>query len=118
MGIPGKMFLAAPRDEFVSHSVAFAGPKWVDRFNDLYAKLPHPELGTSAILPRWLEKRPDYNIWQRNNRWELYSALANGGMNMTLLALWDRKKGDGPGGTADMVREANDRGAKVEIIDL
>jgi len=32
---------------------------------------------------------------------------------MTLFALWDGKAGDGPGGTQDMVNQANDRGARV-----
>ena len=48
----------------------------------------------------------------RNNLWELNSAMVNGGMNMTLVALWDGKGGDAAGGTEHMVQEANDRGAK------
>ncbi len=47
----------------------------------------------------------------------LHNALAYGGSNVTLIALWNGKAGDGPGGTQDMVRQAEARGAKVIILD-
>jgi len=42
----------------------------------------------------------------------------NGGINMTLIALWDGKGGDGPGGTGHMVKEAKSKGAQVIEIDI
>jgi hypothetical protein len=75
-------------------------------------------LGDSTDLPAWLQEKPDYNIWQRNNLWNLHNALAAvGGENVTLIALWNCATGDGPGGTADMVNKARDRGAKTIILD-
>jgi hypothetical protein len=69
-------------------------------------------------LPRWLQDKSDYNIWQRNNLWNLHNALAAaGGENVTLIALWNGATGDGPGGTADMVDKAQERGAKTIILD-
>jgi hypothetical protein len=118
LGIASKIFLAMPRDEFIVESVAFAGPAWLDRFNVLNSKLPHPEIADKKGLPKWLKNKDGYTVWNRNNLWELYSALSNGSMNMTLLALWDGKGGDGPGGTADMVKEANSRAAKVIVFNL
>jgi hypothetical protein len=38
-----------------------------------------------------------------------HNALALGGTNTTLIALWDRKGGDGPGGTQHMVESAGER---------
>jgi hypothetical protein len=40
-----------------------------------------------------------------------------GDKHTTLLALWDGQSGDGPGGTKDMVEQAERFGARVIIID-
>ena len=45
------------------------------------------------------------NIWQRANRWMIEEALRLA-PRQALLALWDGKGGDGPGGTEQLVREA------------
>ncbi len=118
MGIPAQMYLTLPRKKFLAESVAFAGHEWIDRFDRLFKNLQHPVLSDSEELPGWLKKKQDYNIWVRNNLWMLYSVLVNGGTNMTLLALWDRKGGDGAGGTEHMVKIAKEKGAKVIMIDI
>lgn len=115
--IPTEFYLALPREKFLVESVAFAGAQWIDRFDSLYKKLPVFELSQSKELPRWLQKKQNYSFWERNNLWELYSALTHGGLNMTLIALWDGKGGDAPGGTADMVKEAKTKGARSIIIN-
>jgi len=118
MGIPTRIFLAMPRDLYVQASVAPAGPEWVESFNKLINSHPPRVLGESKELPAWLQDKPDYNIWQRNNLWTLHNAFADaGGENVTLIALWDGKAGDGLGGTADMVQKARDRGAKTIVLD-
>ena len=77
-------------------------------------KRPPRVLQTSEELPPWLAPmRGKLTVWQRNNLWILHRGLVYGGANMTLFALWDGKAGDGPGGTQDMVNQANDRGARV-----
>ena len=117
LGIPTELYLALPREEFIRSSVAFGGPSWIDRFNTLYATLPHYTLCDTPELPRWLEKKKDYTIWTRNNLWELHNALVYGGMHLSVIALWDGKGGDGPGGTEHMVVEAKSKGAKTLVID-
>jgi hypothetical protein len=47
----------------------------------------------------------------------LHNALWIGGTNTTLIALWDGKSGDGPGGTRHMVDSAAERGAQTIILD-
>jgi hypothetical protein len=116
--IETEIYLALPREKFIVESVQFAGPQWVERFNSLYNKLPHQILAQTKDLSNWLQQKKNYSIWERNNLWELTSALTNGGMHMTLIALWDGKGGDGPGGTEHMVKEATARGAKVVPIDI
>jgi hypothetical protein len=115
--IPTRLFLAFPHAQYVRASVQPAGPRWVERFERLRHELPTRVLADSEELPRWLREKPDYNVWQRNKLWMLHNALAAGGDNVTLIALWDGKAGDGLGGTGDMVRSAAERGAKTVILD-
>jgi hypothetical protein len=114
--IPTNLYLAIPRDEYVKESVRDGGTQWVDRFNELYQRLPLRELGKSKELPRWLQSKPDYTVWQRNNLWMLYNAMALGSRYVTLIALWDGEAGDGPGGTKDMVNKAEESAAKTIIL--
>ena len=118
LGIPTRLFLALPPDLYVPESVAPAGPAWVARFFALAARLGTQVLSRGRDLPRWLAGRKGYDVWQRSNRWVLHHALAAGPQRVTLVALWDgAPAGDGPGGTAGMVREAQARGARTEIVD-
>ncbi len=116
LGIPTKLYLALPPDQFVKASVQSAGPQWIERFRRLRERLPERVLAESEELPRWLQEKPTYSIWQRDNLWMLYNALAAGGDNVTLIALWNGEAGDGPGGTADLVEKAGERGAKTIIL--
>lgn len=118
LGIDSIVFLAFSKDDYKVASVLPAGVNWGRRFDDLLEKGRHFLLGDSKELPNWLKSKADYNIWQRNNLWELNYAFKDGASNMTLLALWDMKKGDGPGGTEDMVNQVRARGGDVEIIDI
>jgi hypothetical protein len=118
LGISTELYLALPREEFIVKSVQGAGVDWVNRFNDLYKKLPKKFLAQTDELPKWLQKKEGYSIWERNNLWMLHSGLVCGGLQMSLIALWDGKSGDGAGGTQHMVQEAQKRGAKTVIIDI
>lgn len=118
MGIPTHVYLAVPRELYIRESVAQAGPQWIEEFNRLVRTRPVRVLCETKQLPRWLQDKPDYNIWQRNNLWNLHNALAAaGGENVTLIALWNGAPGDGAGGTDDMVEIAQERGAKTIILD-
>ena len=118
LNIPTHIYLAVPRELYIRASVAAAGPQWIEEFNRLVRSRPVRVLCDSKELPRWLQEKPGYNIWQRNNLWNLYNAFAAvGGENVTLIALWNGATGDGAGGTADMVEKAQERGAKTIILD-
>jgi hypothetical protein len=117
LGIATELYLALPREQFLVESVQFANASWVERFNKLYKKLPYRVLSQSQELPNWLQKKGSYSIWERNNLWMLYSALVCGGLQMTLIALWDGKGGDGAGGTEHMVKMAQERGSETVILD-
>ena len=118
LGIKSKLFLALPRDFFLAESVAFAGYEWVERFDEIIKMSCSLILSETKELPNWLQKKPNYSIWERNNLWMLNSALVCGGANMTLIALWDGKTGDAGGGTEHMVKVSKAKGAKAIIIDI
>jgi hypothetical protein len=117
LGVATRLFLALPPEQFIQASVAHGGPDWVERFNCLCERLNPRILSESKEMPSWLTEKPHYSIWQRNNLWMLFNALAWQGNRVTLIALWDGKKGDGPGGTEDMVSKASECGAKIVILD-
>ena len=50
--------------------------------------------------------------------WMLHNALANGCNHVTLIALWNGKASDGPGGIADMVDQIQRRGGEVVRLGL
>ncbi|MFO1048707.1 MAG: hypothetical protein U1E52_12515 [Geminicoccaceae bacterium] len=117
LGIAADLYLALPPEQFIAASVAPAGGDWIERFQRACDRLPKRVLAQSKKLPGWLQGKPGYDIWQRNNLWMLHNALALGQDKVTLIALWDGKTGDGPGGTEHMVEKAKARGAKVVILD-
>lgn len=110
MNIPSEVYLALPEEDYKKASVSFAGKGWEARFDELTSKLPVKILSS--------ETDNQDSIWERTNLWMLDEALKAGGENMTLIALWDGKGGDGEGGTEHMVRVAKDAGAKTKIIDV
>jgi len=117
LGIPTALLLALPPDQYARESVADAGPGWVERFRKLRDRVSPQILSESKDLPEWLRDRDNYSIWNRNNLWTLHHALAHEDVDVTLIALWNGQGGDGPGGTEDMVKLAQERGVKVVILD-
>lgn len=117
MGIPTRILLPGPSEEFISRSVAPAGPDWISRFDRVCARSTPRILHDRIELPEWLTPGIDYSVWERNNRWILATALEAGGADTTLVVLWDQQPGDGRGGTAHMVEQARAQGAEVVGID-
>ena len=113
MGIDTIVCVAMPRDQYIAASVL---PGWVTRFHAIVGDGPLFVLSENGKLPAWLADKPKYGIWERNNLWELSTALTQDPKRLTLLALWDEKPGDGAGGTEHMVRIAEARGAEIRIL--
>ena len=114
--IETRLFLPFPRDEFEAASVQRGGPRWVERYNALCDRVPARVLQDGAALPGWLMDKPDYDVWQRNNQWLLFNALATDAPRKTLMALYNPSLDpDGPGGTKHMIEIAHRWGiASVE----
>lgn len=100
--------------KFIKNSVSFAGDVWRDRFFSVKANentkllIMHEELG----LPP-----PGVNMYARNNLWQLFSALAWGPEKIRFICLWNRKGGDGPGGTQHMHDTVLKHSGQVYILD-
>lgn len=114
LGIATQMMLALPEDQFLEASVQTDDKSWVKRFYAQLDKHPNtPVLAQSPELPKWLQFKTGYDIWQRNNLWLLAEALCRATPHLSLIALWDGETGDGPGGTEHMVSLARERGARI-----
>jgi hypothetical protein len=117
LGIPTSIVLPIPVEDYRRKSVADAGPDWIEQFNRLIAEQSPIVLSDEDAPPSWTETIPDYSVFQRGNIWMMENALLRAGADVTLIALWDGKAGNGPGGTADMVKLAREHGAKLWIKD-
>jgi hypothetical protein len=111
LNIPTRILLALPVEQFVSASVAPAGQAWVQRFHALVAARGPENLQILSEKNGFLEADAG-NIWQRANLWMIEQALALA-PEQTLLALWDAKSGDGPGGTEHLVQAAPRFGVRI-----
>jgi hypothetical protein len=118
LDIPTELYLALPQTQFQVESVQHGGPGWVERYRTLCERVPHRVLQDEKALPRWLADKPRYNIWQRNNLWMMFNALALDAKRLTLVALYNREReSDGPGGTAHLVKTAESWGFKTIELD-
>lgn len=106
LGIQTRLVLALPPEAFLAASVIGAGEDWVLRFRRVQARLGTSEVSVIAQHPAAGDA-----IWADANRSMIELAVSLS-PNRALLALWDGKGGDGPGGTAAMVRMAKLCGVK------
>lgn len=111
LGISTRILLALPIDEFLAASVAPAGPDWVRRFHAVVDKRGPESFQIMGERNGLLEGETE-NAWQRANLWMIEEGLALA-PERSLLALWDGKAGDGPGGTGHLVRAAFKFGVRV-----
>lgn len=88
--------------EFLAESVTFADPdgQWYERFQ----RVKHNDATSLFVMPDEIGPPPDPGlVHDRNNIWQLYSALSLDLDNLHLITLWDGKGKEGPGGTQHMV---------------
>jgi hypothetical protein len=111
LGIPTRILLALPIEEFLAASVAPAGPVWVKRFHEMVEMCGPENLRIMGKTDGLLEGEND-NIWLRANLWMIEEAVELA-PERSLLALWDGKTGDGPGGTDHLVQAAVKLGVRV-----
>jgi hypothetical protein len=95
-----EIHLPQQEPDFLRNSVSFAAAHWQDDYD---AVKNHPD-AKFLIMPDDLGPAPEgVDIYDRCNRWTLYSALSNGLSKVSYVTLWDGNPGDGPGGAQHMV---------------
>ncbi len=117
LNIPTQLYVPLTRGHYIQLVVRQKGVEWVERFNRLSHNSQARALTESAELPSWLHGKPDYNLWQRSNLWMFHNAVAVGGENTTVIALWDGQGGDGPGGINHILQKARAWGMEAIVID-
>lgn len=111
LGVATRLRLALPVTEFIEQSVEPAGKDWVRRFHILVERLGPENVRVMGEHDGLLEGSTE-NIWQRANLWMVEEVLRLA-PERTLLALWDGRGGDGPGGTEHLVTTASHYGIRV-----
>jgi hypothetical protein len=110
-GIQTTIVLPFPIAEFEKRSVSgLADSRWEKRFHALLSSA-----GASQIVE--VDTSNSSNVFRACNKAMLDLARASD-PTPTLLALWDRQIGDGPGGTAEMVIAVEQLGGRVVVIEL
>lgn len=109
--VRSEIYLGWPIPEFKEKSVAFAGKKWIDRFELIIEHLP---VHVFKIDKKYEKERN----WTTVNKWMLNTALRYGPDKIMLLALWDKYKSSKKGGTQDMVASVKKIHAPIKIISF
>jgi tetratricopeptide repeat protein len=118
LGVPTRLYLALPARQFQVASVQRGGSDWVDRYQKLCERVPPMVLQETEALPDWLADKRDYDIWQRNNQWMMFHAVATNAPRLTLISLYNPDRdADGPGGTAHLIGLARRWGFKSVELD-
>lgn len=109
-----EMFIPFDEPTFLRESVTFAGDVWRERF---FKVKEHPKTRV-LIMPEELGPLPKgANPYARNNLWQLYTTLAAGPDKVRFICLWNRKEGDGPGGTKHLHDTVLKHSGQVYVLD-
>jgi hypothetical protein len=99
-GMRLEVCLPKGKPDYLRDSVSFGAPHWQDDYDVLKN---HPNV-RFRIMPDDLGPVPEsVEVYDRCNRWRLYSALSNSRAKISYVTLWDGKPGDGPGDAEHMV---------------
>jgi hypothetical protein len=119
LGVATHVLLPVPELVYRATALSRQASRWAERYHSALQRATEVRtLARSHTMPGWLAARPDYDSWQRSNRWILHCAwAATTTGRVTVLALWNGHMGDGTGGVADMAATGLQRGADVVTVD-
>lgn len=103
--------LALPREEFIRRSVDIPGTDWAARFERIAGLAEIRVLGDANGGGR-------HDVFARANAW-MVDVARSFDPRPHAIVVWDGRRGDGSGGTADMVRRlgALDPDSRVRVIN-
>jgi hypothetical protein len=119
LGIKTHVLLPVPELVYRATALSRQPSRWAERYHAALRRADKVRtLARSNTMPGWLATCPDYDIWQRNNRWILHHAWATTTTDrVSVLALWNGQVGNYKGGVADMVATGLHRSADVVTLD-
>lgn len=85
-GIHVEVHLPLQESAYIKEFVAPGGDNWVDRF---YKIRSHPLVEDTYQMDRVGAPKDGDDLYERNNRWTLYSSLRRGIKNARLIAVWN-----------------------------
>lgn len=121
-GLRVQLLQPLPEPEFITASILPSqdGDAWRQRYFTLRS---HPHCLPPRAMPDCLGPLPkdahgnEASPFERCNLWLLNSALALGIRRTRFIGLWNGGGGDGPGGTAHMMKEVQKRTGQVTWLD-
>lgn len=127
-GVRCQVLLPFKEEEFIRRSVlpCGLGEQWRERYRAIRKILGQQDrIDGLRVMERSSPAAPEApsplahhaNPYERCNLWLLETALGWGAERLRCLTLWDGGGGDGPGGTAHMVKEVLRRTNQVRCID-
>ncbi len=117
-GMRCQILLPFGEAEFIQESIDSRSnsQEWQGRYYSVTQAL-RPEQPL-RFMPEALGPLPEgVDAYERCNLWLLYTAMSWGLAKLHLVTLWNEGGGDGPGGTAHMVREVRRHTGRVTWID-
>jgi hypothetical protein len=112
-GLGVEIYLPFVEAEFLMESIDFAGERWRQKFFAVKSRTK-----SWHIMPHDLGPTPaGEDSFARVNLWMLDQALAYGTQKVRFICLWDRRAGDGPGGTKHLHDAVVQGSGKAYVLD-
>ena len=112
-GLRVKIYLPFVEEEFLKESVDFAGEHWRQKFFWVKARAEGWHIMPQELGPTPKNEDPFACV----NLWMLDQAFAYGTGKVSFICLWDRRAGDGPGGTKHLHDAVFQGSGKAYVID-
>ncbi|MBN3757375.1 hypothetical protein G3N95_30890 [Paraburkholderia sp. Tr-20389] len=108
-----RIYLPFDEPTFIERSVATGGPRWIALYRRVIEAAAECVLAEDRCGPL----KPGEDPFTRNNLLMLSEAQMIRARALRLLCVWDGERGDGPGGTYDLVKAVRARHGEVRRID-
>ncbi|MCL4264530.1 MAG: hypothetical protein KJ069_15005 [Anaerolineae bacterium] len=85
-GLQVNIYLPYAEPLYIKQFISYGGDRWVERY---YTLRNHPRVSIRFQTERLGKVKKGDNLYERNNRWALYSSLVFGIDRVRMVALWD-----------------------------
>ena len=115
--IPVQVYMPLAEEAYIKKFISTRREEWAERFKKLHS---HPLVSESIQTENLGEPNFDDNLYERNNRWALYSSIVYGLDKVHLISFWDgTDKGNQQDGLLvnHMVKLMRDVGGHIEQVN-